>query len=467
MSAAVRAGGRSLCVWLLVAVAAGLLAMQQGAVTGLDGESMLETSRSLVRGHLDVPADIGGTARGEDGRTYSKYGIGLPLLVAPVVGAAAVVGEVVGHQEDLESLAAASMIPLLAALTAVALVVLASALGASRRSAVYVALGALFGTFYLTYTKEFFSEPLTALALTVCIERTVRGRLPAAGAAAAVALLARPQSLVFLVVWALVIGLQARRRAAPALAIVGAGVALQVALNLARFGSPTKTGYVGEGFTTALWDGGWKLLATADKSVLLYAPIIVVVVPALWSLRHRERTAFVLITGNLVVTLVLNATWHDVEGGWSWGPRLLLPGIVPAIAPVAVWMSGRRWAPKLVVGLFVVGFAVSASTLVVPSKAQQLEPHGRSPVPGRQYELIPRTFRYTAEHLYERGDSGTGAHRRFVYLWQVNVARVTGRAGFAFALVLTVLLVVVALTAARRVVRILAADPSARAFAEG
>ena len=41
------------------------------------------------------------------------------------------------------------------------------------------------------------------------------------------------------------------------------------------------------------------------------------------------------------ITFATAALWFAWHGGWSWGPRLLLPGLVPAIAAIGPWISMR------------------------------------------------------------------------------------------------------------------------------
>jgi hypothetical protein len=80
--------------------------------------------------------------------------------------------------------------------------------------------------------------------------------------------------------------------------------------------------------------------------------------------------------------------------------------------------------------------------VLVPTQAQQLDRDTTrsSPTPLRQYELIAHTTRYTQQHLYERDAPGSGSHRKYLSLWQVNLARVLGRTGVVAALLGTLLL---------------------------
>jgi hypothetical protein len=90
----------------------------------------------------------------------------------------------------------------------------------------------------------------------------------------------------------------------------------------------------------------------------------------------------------------------------------------------------------------VLGLAISAATVLVPTQAQILDPHApTSPKVWRQYELVPRTVRYSIDHT---GDRGVDDHRRYLYLWQVGVTRELGWTGLAAAAPLTAFLIVAA-----------------------
>jgi hypothetical protein len=68
---------RRLAVWLFVFVVSALLVVQEGAITGYDGQTMYEVTRSLVeRGTFAVSEEFN-TLPGPDGRWYSRYGLGL------------------------------------------------------------------------------------------------------------------------------------------------------------------------------------------------------------------------------------------------------------------------------------------------------------------------------------------------------------------------------------------------------
>jgi hypothetical protein len=130
--------------------------------------------------------------------------------------------------------------------------------------------------------------------------------------------------------------------------------------------------------------------------------------------------------------------WFAWHGGWCWGPRLIIPGLVPAIAALGPWLVGshRRRAAAL---LFVLGFAISLPAVIVSTQAQQLgaprvpaavlraghflptQPLA-SPSPWRQLQLVGPIARYSLEHRYKGRDDGRN-YLRYLSLWQLGLTR--------------------------------------------
>jgi hypothetical protein len=449
---------RRLVAWLFVLTAAVLLLFQEGAITGYDGRVMYEVTRSIVeRQSVTVPHEWS-PVQGLGGHYYGKYGIGLSLVGVCPYAAVHALAAGSGRIDALGEAAVSATMPLITAALVAAIYLLARRLGARAGPALLVAAGSVAGTFLLPYGKELFSEPLTALGIVVGIERTLAGQPAAAGGGLAIAILARPQSLAFAPMLLFTV---ARRDGIKgllhALVPVSASLLLTLVYNLVRFGKPLSFGYGQEGFTTPFVRGAAGLLLDPAKSVLLFAPVVLLVPLALtrlWRTR-RERDAFTLITTNLAITFVLTATWHSWMGGWSWGPRLLIPGLVPAFAAIGPWLDGRaRWAAA--VALLTVGFVASAATLVVSTQAQQLDTP-RPPIgPGivRQTELVGPTVRHSASKLYQPDPDGRN-YLRYLSLWQVGSARVFKRPGLALAVAGTLALVGMVVWSASRLNRYL------------
>ena len=288
---------RNLAVRLGAVVALLLLLVGQAQVTVLDGSSMLAVAHSLVHdGSFAVPAPLG--VAGHDGLYYSKYGLLLSLLSVVPVALVQPIGAVTGHVDLLEAAAAASLMPLICGALAAAVFALGRRLGAPRAAAALVGAGTVLGTYVLPYGRDFFTEPLVALGLVVMVERALARRALQAGAALAFAVLARPQSAAFAPLLLAYLALRdggdvrAAARAVPPLASPPSSPSPTTSY---RFADALEFGYrppADPGFTTPLLEGTGGLLFSPEKSVLLFAPAIVLVpfaVAALWRGRRARR----------------------------------------------------------------------------------------------------------------------------------------------------------------------------------
>lgn len=439
------------------------LLLQEGAITSSDGASMYQVTRSIVENQdLTVPPAQGVPGRG--GHSYSKYGLGLPLVsVVPYVIAWPVAQFAGARGDRIEQAAVATAMPLISALLVVALYGLSRRLRAGPRASALVALGAVMGTYVLPYSKEFFAEPLTALAIVIAIERALAGRAGSAGLALALAGLTRPQAFAFapVVLWVLW-----RYGRAPALrralGPLVAGIAVALAYNVIRFGSLTDFGYghPPDGFTARLDRGTAGLLFNPAKSIFLFAPIILMTLPAIARLWRQHREAGILLVANVAIAFLLAASWSSWAGGWSWGPRLLIPGIAPMIAAIAPWLEHGARRRNIAIGLFVAGFVFSAPAMLVSTRAQQLDAHpapATGPTITRQYALVGPTLTYTRAHIYARGN---GDSRKYLSLWQVGAAGELGRTGLLASLGLTFVLLLGAVSAGKTLRRRIALLPA-------
>jgi hypothetical protein len=421
-----------------LAVALGLLLLQIGEVTVADGASMLAVTHSILHhGSFDVPASLG--AVGTGGKYYSNYGIGLSVVALPFVAIGDLVAVAIGHQAQLESFGASSVMPIIMGLLVFTLWRIAIRLGATMRWAAVLAAGAVLGTYALPYGKDFFSEPLTALGIAIALERLLASRYRTAGLGLALAVVTRPQTVLLVPVISLIVWRYRGFRPALDFALVAAvGVVVDALYNVVRFGSVLNSGYGGESFSTPFLRGAVGLLFGTNKSLFLFAPVaVVLVVGAVTTWRRGDRFYVTLAGASFVVFFVSSALWWSWQGGWSWGPRLILPGVLcamPLLAPIS-----RAWQ-RIALALLVLGFAVSASTLLVPTESQQLDrpPPINGPSAVRQYELIPSVVRYSADHL--RAAHAAGISRRYLNLWQVNLDRELGRKGLAIGIVGSLLL---------------------------
>ncbi len=450
---------RQVALGLILLTAVVALLFSEGAITGSDGQTMYQVASSMVEhGRLTVDSTLGVPGRG--GLFYSRYGFGLSLIAALAYLPVRPIARRAPLPDRVEQAAAAATMALITGFLVAAVYLLARRLGASVDASVLVAFGTVGGTYVLPYSKEFFSEPLAALCLVVAIERALASRRGGAGLALGAAGLTRPQAFALAPVLMWSAWNQTRWRGALRVALgLAPGALAAGAYNYARFGSFLRFGYEDVGFSASFLTGTAELLVHPAKSVFLFAPVIVVLPVALGGLYKRSPTAFLLLTLNFGITFAIAATWVSWAGGWCWGPRLLIIGVVPALAAVAPWCDRSAGRKRVVAWLYLVGLMVSAPAMIVSTRAQQLDrpPPSVGPSVIRQYELIGPTATYTSQHLYEYEK---GTNLRFLSLWQVGASRVLGKQGLLLAVILTALEAICGVAFAHRLRKNLESAPT-------
>ena len=339
-----------------------------------DGDVMFQTTIALAtEGTLALPPDPGlpQIVAGQGGRYFSKYDPGLPLLAVPFFMAGDQLAAINhAHRTQVAALAVL-LVPALASAGAVtALYTLARRLYGARQ-ALIVALVAGVATPLWPYGRMLFAESVLACALTVSIalilcSPTSRRALIAAGAVFGVGVLARAALAIYALPLAGLLaatGERGARSVGKRWIAFGVG-SLPFALGLLahkalRFGDPLRLGYAGEAFTTPLIVGIAGLLLSPGKSVLLYAPPLILATLMGRRFWRRERALAGFLGLAWAVALLCYGAWWAWHGGWSWGPRFLVPLIPLSCLPIGLLPARSGWRVGLVLAVLL-GVAVNA-----------------------------------------------------------------------------------------------------------
>jgi hypothetical protein len=363
-----------------------------GKLTSADEISMLATAKSLTQ-HGSFTSDqllwtfweFGWQAQGNlgaDGHLYSKKGIGVPLLLWPLM-------QLSRRIPNMGSVSAAMLLnPIICALIAVAVFATASRRGYPEKTAFMLAAFGGVGTIIWPYSKTVFGEPASALFLVTAVY-FISGRLSAgngilAGLMLGCAIMVKMTNAIMLPIFAGYAIYRQRRvqhihdvhgllkMLAGLCAMPTVGVALTAVLSQYRFGTWFSTGYTErETFTNPLLSGLGDLLFSADESIFVFSPLLILAAIGLPLSWRRARSQTLLLVGLIIVHLLLSAGWYDWRGGLAWGPRFLVP-LTPCLLLLMLplmhdWLFiRRRWRRVLLIGLATLSIGVQIVGALTP-----------------------------------------------------------------------------------------------------
>jgi hypothetical protein len=332
--------------------------------------------------------------RARPGEVYGFFGQGLPLLTAPFVGLGDLLHRLAPHdwrhaprsdlhkyaepsaRGDLRRMAVVWSTCLITALAALALAFWLLALGLSPSAAVFASVAYALGSAAWPYASTYLSEPLSALCLCACLWQAQMYRNAEAGSSTAkrallLAALAAAFSLhvhilnllalPFLIAYVALPAKRSRRLSAEARlwgTALGLGALSMLLLGASqwwRFGSAFATGRFDHYAHWVLPFEGLAAFAIAPgRSLFIYAPVLLFGLWAIKSSRERFGLEMSCVLGLLLLRATFAASRSDWSGGWSLGPRYLVPVLPLLMLPAALaWEEGsalrrRRFTLALV-----------------------------------------------------------------------------------------------------------------------
>ena len=275
---------------------------------------------------------------------------------------------------------------LLSALAGALLVVLSMDLGCGPRRALLIGLAyglAMPAYVYATLSVGHQATAFLLLGAFASLRKAAGGSRPRAwgglaglmaAMAAVVELQVGPASAVL--GFYLIFLVMARRVPPSCLATFALGASVPTAMllvyNVAAFGSPFDMGYFHEdlaefrkvhgaanplGLRGIDWARTPDLLWGEHRGLLVFAPILLLTPLGLIALAVRKRWETLIVSVSICLAVFLvNLSYPEWTGGWSTGPRLLVPLLPFAILPVAALLAeGWRSVTALAIVLAIVG----------------------------------------------------------------------------------------------------------------
>ncbi len=360
---------------LFLLLSACYLLVARGRITSIDEWHIYGTTESLAESgtwRMNIGVD----------RKYSRYSVlpsllGMPFYLAarpiaadlPAGNAPVAVGQF--WRRNVLQAAVSLQTPFVTAATAMVLFLGLGRAGIRRGPALAATLVYALATLALPYSGSLYVQPLAALALVALVMSVAAAADVRTCLSLALLLAVRLEFLVLLPAVALHVW-RFRRPAGLAAAWIAAGVAIGVGFNVfvnyCRGDDLFMGDYGGEAFTTPIWIGLHGLFFSSGKGLVWFAPAAAagfVLMP--WLVRTAPRVGL-LAAGVSLTFVVMVASWWTWHGGWSWGPRLLVP-LMPVLALPFAWLfnSWDRW-PRgcrvLLLFLIIVSFAAQVRGVV-------------------------------------------------------------------------------------------------------
>jgi MFS family permease len=333
--------------------------------------------------------------------------------------------------------------------------------GISTKISLAAALIVALATPLFSYSSWFYSEPLAAALLLGATFFLIAGNAEEplatkhailAGLLLGALLWVRATHVIAIPVFLIAVLLRSPRRDWRALFTVAGVIALLGLAYLARnkylFGNPLDFGYpeFGEGgkrmlgFDTPLLTGLKIFLFSPGKSMLLFAPPLLLAIPGIVRLAQRNRALALIAAGVPLVSLLFFSCYSHVEGSYSYGPRYLVPaiavaslGLGPMLASTGPWI--RRIALVLClasVGVQAIGMATSFVEDMATGAYYDANWSYRP-----DYSPIPRMSRQLYHYMTspEPAPLGRGYDRWFVFLAKAGISRGTIAFGLTFEFV--------------------------------
>jgi hypothetical protein len=342
-----------------------------------DEQLMLDTAVSIATtGGLGIARGLPFAVPRPGGDAVSPYGMGLPLLEAPVALAAGAWEARFGARTSQTLFVLLQVLLVTAAAAGAG--IFARTLGADGFGQGLAVLGTALASPLWPYTACAFTEPLQAACLVFAVAcavaatradgRAARALAFAAGFCAGWLVLTKVVNLLFfpfallpLLFGAWPPGRERVRAWRAAAAGAALPLAAMLAFEFARFGRPFSSYARGQSFSHPPLDGAWRLLVGENKGFLLYFPLGLLGLLGLAALVRRTETraaavSTLALSGGI---LALYASWWAWDGNGGWGPRFLVP-LVPLLAGAAGAAARTRVGRTAGVVLGVLGVAVNA-----------------------------------------------------------------------------------------------------------
>jgi hypothetical protein len=250
------------------------------------------------------------------------------------------------------------------ALTVAVVYLLALLLESDDMGAWVAAITYGFSTIALAYTRDFYADPLLALLVALGLLLSFRqGATWMILPVTALAVLAKPTGIILGPVLSFYLLWKTRRFWLSLLPGIGSavGLVLYFLYNSYRFGNFRTFGPPWAFSIKFVPQGLAEMLISPGEGLIWFCPCLILSMVAFSQMKTMRLEAWTIVA--LAATSVLLHSFYPSLGlgGWSWGPRHLLPILPGLVALTGVPRNGWR---KVLVLSTILGFLVTAPNLL-------------------------------------------------------------------------------------------------------
>jgi hypothetical protein len=310
-----------------------------------DTKYSIATAQAISRGHLNIQpsAQLTYCSKGKNGLYYSKYGPGYALMFVPSAVMAHFFCRFTTTNEDqLLQILSSFTNTILAPLCILLLVSIMHKVGFSTGIILVSTLLIALCSPLLPYSKINHAELPTVLLLLLfalvwydCKFLTRKDGL-IIGAISSLLILLKIGNIISAIVistcclFYIITNRSAKTAAVISIALPMLTLLSLIMMNMYRYGAWVNFGYgrEQEAFTTPVLSGLLLLVISPSKSMFIFAPLLIVSLVGFVKAVSGKKRFHLPILALFLSNLLFYSCWHDWHGGWSWGPRLIIPVVI-------------------------------------------------------------------------------------------------------------------------------------------
>lgn len=349
---------------------------------------LVEDKYGSLIGDADTKEDIFIYFRANDGKIYSKYGLGMPIYMIPFIligkffymlfGARLAVGV-----EFFERFAVSSMNGLPVAFACLLLIKFARRMGFSFATSFTLSIFLGVGTMAWFYANSAFSEPLLMLELLAAVyfsfkatQTKQRSDIAASAVCIGFLLLTKITTLIILPILILyAVHNQAKQKDKNSIiiffSIIAFFIVLVLWINHIRFGDIFQTGYGQELQIALIRHPAWLIysiffyLFSFENGFFIYNPLLIISLFSFSQYRKAQKGLFFLLLAMSIIYLITHAiTVRSLLE--AWGPRYLLVLIPFFILPIGYLLQKRKKVIYCTMAsFFIIAFVINLASVLV------------------------------------------------------------------------------------------------------